>query len=112
MIVDVFDIGIYQPINQRILFKLAIEDDERSPKFSYIMDDKKRPAVWCVEHQQPLIMNDLDLDYPRYFGGMPLPKPTIGKQVGSLMYWPLIVGEQVIGVLTVQSYQKNAYNQQ
>ncbi|MCJ8273006.1 MAG: GAF domain-containing sensor histidine kinase [Psychrosphaera sp.] len=73
------------------------------------MTDSKKPAVWCVEHQQPFIMNDVMSEYPARFGEMP--KVILGKLPGALMYWPLIVGEQIIGVLTVQSYQKNAYNE-
>ncbi|NQZ12026.1 MAG: response regulator, partial [Algicola sp.] len=109
MIVDVFAIGLYEPDKQCIVFKLAIEFGERTPEFEYPMTDDKKPAVWCVVHQQPFIMNDVLCEYPARFGEMP--KVIQGKLPGALMYWPLIVGEQIIGVLTVQSYQKNAYNE-
>ena len=111
MTVDVFCIGLYRPDEQRIVFKLAIEDDALLPEFSCTMDDKNRPAVWCIEHKKPLIMADFIQDYPAYLGELPMPTIMEGQQTASLIYWPLIVGEQVIGTLTVQSYQKNAYNE-
>ncbi|MCJ8271373.1 MAG: GAF domain-containing protein, partial [Psychrosphaera sp.] len=110
MDVDIFLIGQYSPKKQRIVFKLAIENNERLSKFFISMDEKERPAVWCIEHKKPLIINDFDKDYATYFGNKPILGPIIGQQASSLMYWPLIIGEKIIGVLTVQSYQKNAYN--
>ncbi|MFT4928847.1 MAG: signal transduction histidine kinase/ligand-binding sensor domain-containing protein [Phenylobacterium sp.] len=111
MNVDVFWIGLYEPEHQRIAFKLAIEAGEHLPEHFNTMDEKNRPAVWCVEHKKPLVTNDFSEDFSIWFGDMPLPKPTVGKWVNSVMYWPLLVGERIIGVLTVQSYQRNAYNE-
>ena len=51
-------------------------------------------------------MNDYEKDYSRYFGSLPMPGPIVGKLANSLMYWPLMIGKRIIGVLTVQSYQK------
>ncbi|NQZ83632.1 MAG: GAF domain-containing protein [Colwellia sp.] len=110
MDVDIFLIGQYSPKKQRIIFKLAIENNERLSKFFISMDEKERPAVWCIEHKKPLIINDFDKDHATYFGNAPMLEPKVGQQASSLMYWPLIIGEKIIGVLTVQSYQKNAYN--
>jgi signal transduction histidine kinase/ligand-binding sensor domain-containing protein len=109
MIVDVFWIGQYAPEEQKIIFKLAIENDERLSPFFVSMDEKERPAVWCIENRQPLIINDFDKDHANYFGNLPVVGPKVGQQTAALMYWPLIIGEKVIGVLTVQSYQKNVY---
>jgi signal transduction histidine kinase len=50
-----------------------------------------------------------DRDFSSYFGDLPRPDPKVGKRAASVMYWPLIVGGQIIGVLTVQSYQRNSY---
>ena len=110
MDVDVFFIGQYAPKKQRIVFKLAIENNERLSKFFISMDEKERPAVWCIEHKKPVIINDFDKDHATYFGNAPMLGPKVGKLPCSLMYWPLIIGEKIIGVLTVQSYRKNAYN--
>ena len=111
MSVDVFSIGLYEPDSDRISFKLAIEEGERLPEFFYHMDEKDRPAVWCIEHRKPLIMNDYSRDFATWFDCEQPPRPTAGKWSDSVLYWPLLVGNHIIGVLTVQSYQKNAYNE-
>ncbi|MFT4926160.1 MAG: signal transduction histidine kinase/ligand-binding sensor domain-containing protein [Phenylobacterium sp.] len=111
MVVDILCLGLYEVDKRRIVFELAIESDEYLPPYIINMSETYRPAVWCISKKRPLIMNDFDKDYAKYFGDAPIPKPMEGDSPGALMYYPLIVAEQIIGVLTVQSFQKNAYNE-
>ncbi len=110
MDVDVFAIGMYQSNQNQIDFKLAIEDDQYLNPFSVSMDEKSRPAVWCIERKQPLFLDDFELEGPDYFGDINNQRPTVGKNIGSVMYYPLLIGNDVIGTLTVQSYRQHAYN--
>ncbi|MFT4927042.1 MAG: signal transduction histidine kinase/DNA-binding response OmpR family regulator, partial [Phenylobacterium sp.] len=107
---DALMIGHFQKHLDCIIFNLGIENNEYLPTFFVGMDEPAQPAIWCIEHREPVIINDLDLDYARYFGDQPRGDPLIGRPTASLMYWPLIVGDQVIGVLSVQSYKKHAYD--
>ncbi|NQZ08001.1 MAG: GAF domain-containing protein [Algicola sp.] len=111
MAVDAFCIGIYEPDKNCITFKFAIESDQRLPEVNMALTEKGRPAVWCIVNQQPMIIGDSEKDYEYYFGHLPIPKAKLGNETESLIYWPLIAGGQIIGVLTVQSYQKNAYSE-
>ncbi len=111
MEVDVFSIGLYDRERQEIHFKLALENDSPLPEFTFSMNDGSRPAVWCLKHRQEVVINDFSRDFSRYFGDTPIPAPKAGKQSGSLIYWPLIAGDKIIGVLTVQSFNLNAYNE-
>ncbi len=111
MEVDVFLIGLYEPDNKQIMVKLAIECDEYMPEFACSMDQKGMPAVWCVEHQKPMIIGDYNRDFSHYFGDLPVPNPEVGGHTESVIYWPLTVSTHIIGVLSVQSFQKNAYDE-
>ncbi len=106
---EVFMIGLYQPKRQRITFELAIECDEILPVSHVAMYEKNRPAVWCIDNQQPLIINDFFEEFPFYFGEQPIPEPKVGGKPMSVIVWPLISGGRVLGVLSVQSFHKNAY---
>jgi two-component system sensor histidine kinase ChiS len=110
MDVDAFVLGLYEPDEQKINFHLNIEQGQYLPDFVLTMDEDYRPAVWCVAHQKPLIINDFERDYGDYFNDLPIPTPKAGGATQSVMYWPLIVGGRIIGVLSVQSYVKNAYD--
>jgi len=57
---------------------------------------------WAYEHCKPVIVNDVEKD-PRYFA------PPGQEKIGSEMAVPLVVGDKVIGVLDVESTEKNAF---
>ncbi|MCJ8270264.1 MAG: ATP-binding protein, partial [Psychrosphaera sp.] len=107
---DVFLIGFYEPENSRVTVQLAIECGEKLPEIHFSMNEKQRAAVWCIDNKKPLVINDYDTDFEQYFGDLPKVEPKAGKNSESLMYCPLIVANQIIGVLSVQSFNKNAYN--
>ncbi|MFT5163990.1 MAG: signal transduction histidine kinase/DNA-binding response OmpR family regulator [Alteromonadaceae bacterium] len=111
MIVDVLLVGIYNQQKQQIEFELAIENDEYLPHFTLSMSQKNRPAVWCVENRRALIINDYDAQFSSYFGHQPRVEPMYGNDCASVLYFPLQVVDQIIGVMSVQSYEKNAYNE-
>lgn len=106
---EVFLIGLYQPERQRVAFELAIECDELLPNSFIAMYEKNRPAVWCIENSQPLIINDIDEEFSYYFGDLPVPEPKVGGRPLSFVFWPLMSGGRTLGVLSVQSFHKNAY---
>ncbi len=89
--------------------KLSIENGERLPEFSFSLDDKNRFAVWSVINRQPVFMNDVDIEYSKYIPTRV--KPKAGLYASSIIYLPLIVKEKVIGVISAQSFKKNAYNE-
>lgn len=111
MDVDAFALGVFDEQNQAITFHLSIEDGQYLPDYSVSISESNRPSVWCVVNQKPMIVNDLERQYQDYFGEQPLPEPKVGKFTRSLMYWPLVVAGRIIGILSVQSYRKNAYDQ-
>lgn len=89
--------------------KLAIENGERLPEFSFSTSDKNRFAVWCLDNRKPIFINDVDKEYSNYIASRA--KPKAGKYVSSLIYLPLTISEKVIGVISAQSYVKNAYTE-
>lgn len=89
--------------------KLAIENNERLPEFSFSTNDKNRFAVWCVDNRKPVFINDVDTEYIKYIATRS--KPKAGQYVSSLIYLPLMVGDRIIGVISAQSFRKNAYSE-
>lgn len=111
MDVDAFALGLYDEQDQTIRFHLSIEKGEFLPDYSESTSEKNRPSVWCVENRKPLIINDFEKEYADYFGDLPKPEPKEGDFTHSFMYWPLLVAGRLVGVLSIQSYRKNAYDQ-
>jgi len=104
-----FSIMVLDEKEQLLKCKLAIEHGERLPEFSFSTIDKNRFAVWCVDNRKPVFINDVDTEFSKYINSRS--KPKAGQYVSSLIYLPLIVGERVIGVISSQSFKKNAYSE-
>jgi len=104
----VFGIGIYEERRREIEFPATYENSVPLPAYSDSIDDKNRLAVLCLVNESEIIMGDLQTDYKKYLQNFPVPKQ--GEQPVSLIYLPLKVKNKTKGVITVQSFRKNAYS--
>ncbi len=104
-----FLIMLYNDQEKKLECKLSVEKGSKLPSFEIPMSDKNRFAVWCVENASPVFMNDIDTEYIKY---VPFrAKPKAGEVVSSLIYLPMMIEDRVVGVISAQSFVKNAYNQ-
>jgi len=104
-----FLIMIYNPEAKKLECKLSIEKGEKLPSFEISMEEKNRFAVWCVENAAPVFMNDVENEYMRYVPNRA--KPKAGETVASLIYLPIMIENRVLGIISAQSFKKNAYTQ-
>ncbi|HOT98635.1 MAG TPA: ATP-binding protein [bacterium] len=105
----IFGIGLYHEEKNSLEFPATIENGETLPPFNYDLADENRLAVWCFKNQHDVIINDSDRDYKKYI--QILKSPMGGKMPESILYLPLMHKEKVIGVITAQSFSKNAYSE-
>ncbi|MFL6708595.1 MAG: two-component regulator propeller domain-containing protein, partial [Massilia sp.] len=113
----IFGIGIYHPEREEIDFPFAIDQGVRSPRYRRSTRIPNQLAVWCLTNKREVFINDRAAEYPSYFGvleddhlaGMRRIDGSPGSSTQSTMYVPLMVKDRVMGVLCVQSVEKNAY---
>ena len=104
----VFGIGIYNDALKRIEFPATYEDGGALPFYSSSVTDENRFAVICFKEGKEIIMGNLDEEHKLY--RQEVATPHEGKQPVSLIYLPLVIKENKLGVITVQSFQQNAYS--
>ncbi|MFI5185329.1 MAG: tetratricopeptide repeat protein [Chitinophagales bacterium] len=115
----VFGIGIYRPDEEAIEYRLAIEQGKRFKPYQRKMNDKSQLAVWCIENNKEIFINDIQIEFSRYLKDIDYTVPasvvledgSMPKNPNSLIYLPLQVKDKIIGLISVQSYEKNAYSQ-
>jgi len=112
----IFGVGIYNSDKQHIEYKFAIEKGKRYAPYTRDTRDKNQFPVWCIENRQTVFVNDVNRDYSRYISEYTDPRRlledgTYSEAAQSLIYLPLISQERVMGVITIQSFQKNAYTE-
>jgi signal transduction histidine kinase len=105
---SVFGIGIYHEDTKQIEFPATYENGVALPAYSNSIYDENRFAGLCFLSGNEIVMGDLETEYKKFLQNVPVPKQ--GHQPVSLIYLPLKVKEKVQGVITVQSFQKNAYS--
>ena len=104
----VFGIGIYNEDLNRIEFHATYENGQPLPFYTNSIYDENRFDVLCFRNRQEIIIGDLGKEYQTYIQQVQTPKA--GDSTESLIYLPLTAKEKVLGVITVQSFEKNAYS--
>lgn len=104
-----FGIGMYNDKTKSLQFHGFIERAQKMDFFEFFLNEKDRFAVWCFEREQEMLMNDVENDYKTYIKD--LGKPIAGDAPKSVIYMPLFSKEKKIGVITVQSFTKNAFSE-
>jgi len=115
----VFGIGILKADNGMIEFDFSIEDDQRLAPYSRSMNDKSQLAVECIATQKLIHIDDFQTNqaYQKYFSNLYVSDKSfngddlVKKSPQSLIYIPLNVGDEILGVLAVHSYKPNAYDE-
>ena len=106
---SVFGIGIYHDDSKQIDFPATYENGMALPAYSNSIYEENRFASLCFISGKEIVMGDLETEYKNYLQHVPVPKQ--GEQPASLIYLPLKSKAKMFGVITVQSFQKNAYSE-
>ena len=117
MSAQIFGIGFVREDDGVIDFPFAIEGGVRTLPYQRRLDQPNQLAVWCVAHRQPVFINDLGAEYRDYMDDSGLDSVMLcvradGVQLAvaqSTLYAPLIAGDKVVGLICVQSTEKNSY---
>lgn len=106
---SIFGIGIYDKTNRDLYFPRFKENGNNINNIRFKLDDPRRLAVYCYNNQTEIFINDLDKEYNKYIKEIvPIENSKIPK---SVIYLPLKVRDKIIGVITVQSFKKEAFKE-
>ena len=106
---DGFGIALVNKEANRLDFVGFYKDHRVINNYKISLDDHDRLIVWAVKNKQIVFVNDYEKDYLKYMKKPPSEKYL--DQPRSLIYIPLLIQEEITGVLLVRSEHKNAYNQ-
>ncbi len=106
---SIFGIGIIDKDKQKLEFPATKEKGETLPPYSYHLDDKKRPARLGASTIRKRFLLMILRKSTRLIS-LISPEAAEGQNTDSIIYLPLIYKEKSIGVITAQSFSKNAYN--
>jgi PAS domain S-box-containing protein len=103
---QIFGVRLYHEETNTIEYKYEIEDGKRDESLTISMEDKDNYSVWCVENDKEIFINDNKKEFSKYVNEIRVPS---GEMPNSLIFYPMHADGKVIGVVTVQSFKKDAY---
>ncbi len=102
-----FGIGVHNPETNKIEIRGFIEKGEKLPPDEDDMNDD-RLSVWCLKNNRSVFINSRE-EINQYLPNKKYVFTGHGDRPESIIYMPLRYEGQVRGVVTVQSFQPNAY---
>ncbi len=110
----IFGVGIYHPEKDEIEYRLALEKGKKYPTYTRDTKNVDQFPVWCIKNRKPIFINDVRAEYKNYIKNYKEPETmledgTLSEEPRSLIYLPLISQERLWGIITIQSFSKNAY---
>jgi diguanylate cyclase (GGDEF)-like protein len=110
-------------INLDVLGILLYKEEYGTVDCSYFMEDGKKINVgeisindensyitYCIRNKESIIINDDEKEYVKYIPNRIFKQKSNCTLPKSLIYCPLIVGDKVNGVLSIQCYKRNMYS--
>ncbi len=111
----VFGIGLIRYERNVIENKLVMDSGKRLPPYERNLLDKNQFAVWCVENAATIFINNVDNEGTRFIPSFREKINVVNTEhnnyAKSMLYVPLMLQGKPIGIISVQSYERNAYTE-
>ncbi|MEG2288696.1 MAG: GGDEF domain-containing protein [Clostridium sp.] len=106
---DGFGIALYKENEKCLDYEFFIEKGKRENLGYISIDSEASLGVYSFNNKKDIIINDISNEYSKYITCKPyLDKDSDGIN-NSLIFCPLIINDNVIGVVNVQNREKNSY---
>lgn len=106
--VAVFGIALHDDVDDTLEWRVFMEQGKRLHRPIKKLEYGKSFAAWCVQNRKSIFITDVDKEFELYVPGG---RTSQGRPAEGLIFVPLLIEERVIGILTIQSYEKNVYTE-
>lgn len=114
---DVLQISLINEENNTLENKLCTDLEQDLDMKAVNLNDENRFGVYAIRHKQEILINDLNKEYYKYFNNFESYIEKLSKEQNtnsqsfskSMIFVPIIINEKVIGIMSVQSYEKNMF---
>ncbi len=103
---DSFFVALYEQSTNQLEFRIRVDKDVREPQ--HVRQLGNSLTAYVINNKKSLLIHDYELEKES------LPKMGLwgtGEPSRSWLGEPMMLGEEVVGVISVQSYSPNAYGE-
>jgi len=107
---NTFGVGLYNDEKRIIEFKYFIENNERTEMHEVNFDNEASMAAKCLREKKIIVINDMYNEYLNYLDDVNyIMNKKDCDELNSVIFCPLIIDNNLIGVMTVQAFEKNSF---
>jgi diguanylate cyclase (GGDEF)-like protein len=107
---NAFGVGLYNEEKRTIEYQYLVENNARTEDHEVNFDDEASVAVKCIKQNKIIIINDMQNEYSNYIDNVNyLTNNKENSELNSAIYCPLIIDNNLIGVITIQAFEKNSF---
>ncbi|SCI72096.1 Probable diguanylate cyclase YcdT [uncultured Clostridium sp.] len=114
---DVLQISLINVENKTLEYKLCMNLEKDFDMVPTNLNDENRFGVYAIKHKQEILINDLNKEYYKYFNNFESYIDKLSKEQNrtserfsqSMIFVPIMIHAKVIGVMSVQSYEKSMF---
>jgi len=104
-----FGVDLYYPDKEQIVYAYNIENDVLLSEQRIDANNQNNLSAYVIRNKESLFINDAENEIKEY---LPNIEVVVGDVPKSVIAIPLLLGERVLGVVSVQSFEKDAYTSQ
>lgn len=106
---NTFGIGIYNKEKRKIKYHYYIENKDKIKVRETNFDNSSSMAVRCLKENRIIVINDMVNEYLNYIEDVNYINNKDNEYLNSAIFCPLIIDNDIIGVLTVQANEKDSF---
>ncbi len=108
---NTFGVGLYNDDKKTIEYQYLIENNMRTELHEINYDNPASMAVKCLRENKIIVINDMFNEFSNYVDDINyIIRNKENNDLNSAIYCPLTVDNNLIGVITVQAFEKNSFN--
>ena len=112
---DYFGIAVYDREEDRAKYYFVGEDLQLQEVVQFNESTNNSFGSYCIKSKKDIVIGNSDKEYKKYIDNEPIEFDEAqgkGKSyMKSIIYTPMIINDKVVGLMTVQSKEENAYDQ-
>jgi len=107
---NTFGVALYNDAERKIQYHYCIENNEKIEMNETSFDNEASMAVKCLRWNKIIVINDMLNEYHNYLDDVNyITGNNDSMDLNSAIFCPLIIDNSLIGVMTIQTYEKNSF---
>ena len=106
---NAFGIGLFEEESGIISYPFYMENNIPIKFRNTSIQEESSMAAKCLREKHIIILDDLQNEYLSYLNDEDYISKSNCYEINSVLFCPLVIDQQRIGVMTIQSYEKNYF---